>query len=78
VVFFRLIENAGHRAVSAFLVPSLRCSTIVLFLGETVTPWMLICALVIVGGTALQSGDATELSGGFPPRGEGNSWAYSH
>ena len=63
VVFFRLIENAGPpRALSVtFLVPVFAVLYGVLFLGEAVTPWMLLCALVIVGGTALSS-DLLKLS----------------
>jgi drug/metabolite transporter (DMT)-like permease len=57
VVFFRLIEKAGPpRALSVtFLVPVFAVLYGVLFLGEAVTPWMLLCALIIVGGTALSS-----------------------
>ena len=57
VVFFRLIENAGPpRALSVtFLVPVFAVLYGVLFLGEAVTLWMAMCAVVIVGGTALAS-----------------------
>lgn len=57
VVFFRLIENAGPaRALSVtFLVPVFAVLYGVLFLTEAVTPWMLLCAAVIVSGTALSS-----------------------
>ena len=55
--FFRLIENAGPpRALSVtFLVPVFAVLYGVLFLGEAVTLWTAMCAVVIVGGTALAS-----------------------
>ena len=58
IVFFRLIANAGpQRALSVtFVVPVFAVLYGVLFLGESVTPWMLGCAGVIVGGTALSTG----------------------
>ena len=58
ILFFRLIENAGpQRALSVtFLVPVFAILYGVLFLGESVTPWMLLCAAVIVCGTSLSTG----------------------
>jgi len=58
IVFFRLIANAGsQRALSVtFVVPVFAVLYGVLFLGESVTPWMLGFAGVIVGGTALATG----------------------
>jgi hypothetical protein len=58
ILFFRLIENAGPpRALSVtFLVPVFAVLYGVLFLGEHVTAWMVICAVVIVCGTALSTG----------------------
>ena len=58
ILFFRLIEQAGpQRALSVtFLVPVFAVLYGVLFLGEVVTPWMLLCAAVIVCGTALSTG----------------------
>lgn len=58
ILFFRLIENAGPpRALSVtFLVPVFAVLYGVLFLGEAVTLWMLLCAAVIVCGTALATG----------------------
>ncbi len=58
ILFFRLIENAGpQRALSVtFLVPVFAVFYGVLLLGEHVTLWMLICAVVIVLGTALSTG----------------------
>ena len=58
ILFFRLIENAGPpRALAVtFLVPVFAVLYGVLFLGESVTPWMAGCAGVIVGGTALATG----------------------
>ena len=58
VLFFRLIENAGPpRALSVtFLVPVFAILYGAIFLGEKVTPWMLLCAAIIVSGTALSTG----------------------
>jgi drug/metabolite transporter (DMT)-like permease len=58
VLYFRLIERAGPaRALSVtFAIPVFAVGYGVLLLGETVTLWMLGCALVIVLGTALSSG----------------------
>jgi drug/metabolite transporter (DMT)-like permease len=58
VLYFRLIEQAGPaRALAVtFLVPVFAVLYGLLFLGESVTPWMLACGLVIVCGTALSTG----------------------
>jgi drug/metabolite transporter (DMT)-like permease len=58
ILFFRLIANAGPpRALAVtFLVPVFAVAYGVLLLGEHVTPWMLVCAVVIVCGTALATG----------------------
>lgn len=58
ILFFRLIENAGpQRALSVtFVVPVFAVLYGVLFLGEAVTSWMVVCAVVIVCGTALATG----------------------
>ena len=58
IIFFRLIANAGPpRALAVtFLVPVFAVFYGALFLGETVTLWMLICAVVIICGTALSTG----------------------
>ena len=58
IIFFRLIENAGPpRALAVtFLVPVFALLYGALFLGESVTPWMTICAAVIIFGTALSTG----------------------
>jgi drug/metabolite transporter (DMT)-like permease len=58
ILYFRLIEQAGPaRALAVtFLVPVFAVTYGVLFLGESVTAWMLICAAVIVCGTALSTG----------------------
>ena len=58
IIFFRLIENAGPpRALTVtFLVPVFAVLYGVLLLGEHVTLWMLLCAAVIVCGTALSTG----------------------
>jgi drug/metabolite transporter (DMT)-like permease len=58
ILYFRLIEQAGPpRALAVtFVVPVFAVLYGVLFLGETVTRWMLFCAAVIVCGTALATG----------------------
>lgn len=58
VLYFRLIEEAGPaRALTVtFVIPVFAVLYGMLFLGETVTPWMLSCAGVIVCGTALSTG----------------------
>lgn len=58
VLYFRLIEHAGPaRAVAVtFVVPVFAVFYGVLFLGEAVTGWMLVCGAVIVCGTALSTG----------------------
>ncbi|HYW58135.1 MAG TPA: DMT family transporter [Polaromonas sp.] len=58
ILYFRLIEAAGPaRALTVtFAVPVFAVLYGVVFLGETVTLWMLLCAVVIVCGTALSSG----------------------
>lgn len=58
ILFFRLIERAGPaRALTVtFLVPVFAVIYGALFLGERITPWMLMCAAVIVCGVALSTG----------------------
>ena len=58
ILYFRLIEQAGPaRALAVtFLVPVFAVFYGVVFLSEQVTPWMLLCGLVIVFGTALSTG----------------------
>ena len=58
ILFFRLIETAGPaRALTVtFLVPVFAVLYGAVFLGERITPWMLICAAVIVCGVALSTG----------------------
>ena len=58
VLYFKLIEIAGPaRALAVtFVVPVFAVVYGVLFLGETVTSWMVICGIVIVCGTALSTG----------------------
>ncbi len=58
ILFFRLIESAGPpRALAVtFLVPVFAVAYGVVLLGEVVTPWMMLCAAVIVCGTALSTG----------------------
>ena len=58
ILFFRLIERAGPaRALTVtFLVPVFALFYGAIFLGESITQWMLICAVVIVCGVALSTG----------------------
>jgi drug/metabolite transporter (DMT)-like permease len=58
ILYFRLIERAGPaRALSVtFAIPAFAVFYGVLLLGETVTPWMVLCALVIIAGTTLSTG----------------------
>lgn len=58
VLYFKLIEQAGPaRALAVtFVVPVFALIYGALFLGEGVTGWMLLCASVIVLGTALSTG----------------------
>ena len=58
ILYFRLIEETGPaRALTVtFVLPVFAVLYGVLFLNESVTPWMLICALVIICGTALSAG----------------------
>ncbi len=58
ILYFRLIERAGPpRALAVtFVVPVFAVFYGSVFLGETVTGWMVFCAGVIVCGTALSTG----------------------
>ncbi|WBY01285.1 DMT family transporter [Ramlibacter tataouinensis] len=58
ILYFRLIEEAGPaRALAVtFVVPVFAVLYGVLFLAEAVTAWMVVCAAVIVIGTALSTG----------------------
>ena len=58
VLYFRLIEKAGpQRTLTVtFLIPVFAVFYGAIFLGEVVTLWMLLCAVVIVCGTALATG----------------------
>ncbi len=58
IVFFRLIERAGpSKALTVtFGIPVFAVLYGVVFLDETVTPWMLGCGLIIVAGTTLSTG----------------------
>ncbi len=58
ILYFRLIERLGPaRAVTVtFLVPVFAVLYGTLFLGETLTLWMLVCGAVVVLGTALSTG----------------------
>ena len=58
ILFFRLIERAGPaKALSVtFAIPVFAVLYGVVLLGESVTPWMVGCGLVIVLGTTLSTG----------------------
>lgn len=58
ILFFRLIGRIGPaKAMTVtFLIPVFAVFFGVVFLGEAVTLWMLVCGLVIVCGTALSTG----------------------
>ena len=58
ILYFRLIEKAGpQRTLTVtFLIPVFAVFYGAVFLHEAVTPWMLLCAAVIVCGTALATG----------------------
>ena len=58
ILYFRLIAHAGpSRALAVtFLAPVFAVAYGVLFLGEAVTPWMVLCGGIIVGGTLLSTG----------------------
>jgi len=58
VLYFRLIEAAGSaRALTVtFLVPVFALFYGGVFLGESITPWMIGCGAVILVGTSLSTG----------------------
>jgi drug/metabolite transporter (DMT)-like permease len=58
ILYFRLIEQAGPAKALAvtFVVPVFALIYGALFLGEQVTPWMVLCGFVIICGTALSTG----------------------
>lgn len=58
VLFFRLIDKVGAAGslTVTFLIPVFAVLYGVVFLGEAVTAWMLICGVVILCGTALSMG----------------------
>lgn len=58
ILFFRLIESAGPaRALTVtFLVPVFALFYGAVFLGEEITQWMMLCAVVVVCGVALSTG----------------------
>jgi drug/metabolite transporter (DMT)-like permease len=58
ILYFRLIAHAGpSRALAVtFMAPVFAVFYGVVFLHETVTPWMLGCAVVIISGTLLSTG----------------------
>lgn len=62
ILYFRLIANAGPaRALTVtFLIPVFAVVYGMAFLGESVTLWMLLCGAVIICGTALASGLASD------------------
>ncbi len=58
LLFFRLLERAGPtRALAVtFVMPLFAMFYGLVFLSEDVTPAMLACAAIIIGGTALSMG----------------------
>lgn len=58
ILYFRLIERAGpSRAMAVtFIAPVFAVVYGAIFLGESITPWMVGCALVVVCGTMLSTG----------------------
>ena len=62
ILYFRLIANAGPaRALTVtFLIPIFAVLYGVAFLGESITLWMLLSGAIIIGGTALASGLASD------------------
>jgi drug/metabolite transporter (DMT)-like permease len=58
VLYFHLIERAGPaKALTVtFMIPVFALIYGALFLGETISAWMLGCGVVIVAGTALSTG----------------------
>lgn len=61
ILYFRLITNIGPaKALTVtFGIPVFALVYGWVFLGETVTPWMLMCGLIIICGTALSTGLVT-------------------
>jgi drug/metabolite transporter (DMT)-like permease len=57
-LYFRLIERAGpaRTLTVTFLIPVFAVLYGAVFLGESITPWMLACGAVVVLGTALSTG----------------------
>lgn len=55
VLFFRLIDKVGAAGslTVTFLIPVFAVFYGALFLGESVTTWMLVCGAIILSGTAL-------------------------
>jgi len=58
VLYFRLIDKVGAAGslTVTFLIPVFAVFYGVVFLGESVTAWMLICGTIILCGTALSMG----------------------
>ena len=58
ILYFRMIENLGPaRALTVtFVIPVFAVIYGVILLGETISPWMVLCAAIIVCGTALSAG----------------------
>jgi drug/metabolite transporter (DMT)-like permease len=58
VLYFRLVENIGPAGslTVTFVIPVFAVIYGVIFLGESITPWMLVCGAVILCGTALSTG----------------------
>ena len=68
ILYFRLIEKAGpQRTLTVtFLIPVFAVIYGTVFLREVVTPWMLLCAVIIVCGTTLATGLVSFKAGQQP------------
>lgn len=58
ILYFRLIENVGpaRSLTVTFVVPVFAVIYGLIFLGESISAWMVMCGLIIVLGTALSAG----------------------
>ncbi|MEY4098954.1 MAG: hypothetical protein RL300_125 [Pseudomonadota bacterium] len=70
VLYFRLIDKVGAAGslTVTFLIPVFAVFYGVVFLGEAVTAWMLLCGAIILLGTALSMGLLERLRARLPGR----------
>ncbi len=61
MLYFELLQRSDTaRAASVtYVIPVFAIFYSVLFLDENITAWMLLCGLVVLGGTALATGWTT-------------------